>query len=953
MKKFIIALLSLLFILLAATALHAHTPEVLNYQGVLKNPDGSIRPHADATITIEFVQDNQLTYSETHHITTNANGYFSIYPGTGEALQGLFSAIDWSITPVVMRTILDGTTIAESALTSVPYALFAQRFKGEEQMLCSIDSLGEAHILTALQVDDNILAIEALQHTDDSTLLYLDHTRYLLDSTIISLDATQQLLDSTRTALHGTQHRLDTAHIEIDTLTKRVDILAEKSDSLTLETPFFNASLHTPLPQGHYHTPTTASAAVPQMLRRPGLVVTFRSDTINWRSIQFTRNDTSQWDNTKAWQNYGYFGNITVTYHKNDSLTRLSIPVELRRQGIIISYFKDNHIKNEQYIATAVDDTTWSREESWMRLQLNSDEIDKMHKEIARIDSMTRSVKQGLDEMSTFGAWFYTYNNHLFTHAGAIDYNGRSIENIDYVSSALIPIDNNWHVTTYANEKLPGISFFRENNWNSRIATAHDNVTGNDLQKQTFDFSIDYIPEGATYFAVNMPLSHQSSCSIKQRNIINDVIDTSPQYVFKELNNFFNYVGAYVAINGKRVISSGFRHSRFISLNDGDVYKINSYGMYNNQYVMPVIVYYRDADFNSIVDYDLGNVESDRYTSRELIISRESAPTEANYFIVNWQTTYKQSRIFSGQTTHETILNNNERISSLETDKSCYAQRKLVTIGDSYTTNSGNKGTKWQEWLVKWLGVEWSEEETMHGVNGHFPMGVGGAWIMPNNINSIAVRSLDMKYYSPEVIILYGGQNDQLYRFPLGSINDEPFIPSKVIDLTSINNINTLETAIDYLVKNGIKREKHTLLHYIDTSGGKRLFCINDTTMWENTSAWHNPMDNATFYSAYKGIVERICASYPYATLYCTTLMLCDSTRYDGTPEEWDELCKWSEIKSNAIKEIAQYYGVQIIDLYNKSGVTPYNAASLYFDWIHPNLYGYRRLAECMYRHMR
>jgi lysophospholipase L1-like esterase len=83
------------------------------------------------------------------------------------------------------------------------------------------------------------------------------------------------------------------------------------------------------------------------------------------------------------------------------------------------------------------------------------------------------------------------------------------------------------------------------------------------------------------------------------------------------------------------------------------------------------------------------------------------------------------------------------------------------------------------------------------------------------------------------------------------------------------------------------------------------------------------------------------------------TLMQCDSTRYDDSLGTWDEVDAMRRAKNEAIKEIADYYGIPVIDLWNKSGITPYNAKSHYKDWLHPNQYGYRRLAECVYRHLK
>lgn len=877
-----------IIVLLFSIITQAHTPEVLNYQGVLKNPDGSIRPQESATITLQFIQNNSVTYSETHSITTNSNGYFSMYPGKGNALSGRFEEIDWSITPIIMRTILDNETITESYLTSVPYALYAQRFKGQEQINWQIDSLGEVLLNTGIQVDNNIVQIERMQHT---------------------------------------------------------------GDSIGTSAPFYNATANNPLSAGNYHTATTAQASVPQALRRTGLVVTYRRDTISWGSVQFIASDTAQWHNPNSWHNYGHYGNVTLTFYKSDSLTRLQVPHEYRRQGLIISYYKDGRIKNEQYGALETDDATWSNSNSWYKLILNESDFAKMQSELARIDTLANRVKKELADMSTFGAWFYEECNEHFTQAGGLNRSGEEVKNIDMVHTQLIPLGDTWYITAYGNNEYPAISFYEENDYKSRVTSPLDTISSESWQEQTFDFATDVIPTSAKYFAVNMVLEHQAGTKLNIRHVINDVIDTSSKYSFGEPQNVFNYIGAYVGISGKQVIKSNFRHSRFMPLDD-NIYKVHAYGTYNEQHTVPVIVYYSDALFSKAVGYDIGAVGEDRTTSREIVVSRETAPAEAQYFVVNKIAGHDDITIAKGASLENSIKSGNSRLESLEKNLSCYADRKMVTIGDSYTTNSGNKGTHWQEWLSQWLGVVWSKEETQEGLYNYSPMGVGGAWILPNDHNSISIRCRDVKQYSPNIIILYGGQNDKMHLYPLGTIDDEPFIISQYIDMKSDLGINSIETAIAELQNKGIPHKSNTVIN-INTSQRTKLFCIKDAEQWENTTAWFNPLDSITFYSAYKGIVETLCTQNPYATIFCLTLMQCDFSRYDSTPEEWNELQMWSKAKCEAIKEIAHYYGVQAIDLWNKSGVTPYNAPSLYHDWIHPNSSGYRRLAECIYQHLK
>lgn len=988
----------LIFLFVAFVAmilLQAQTPDVLNYQGILKDQDGGVLPDQDAVLTIEFLQSETVVYSETHYIRTNANGYFSIHPGEGESIVGDFGDIDWGASAVVMRSILDGTTIAETSLTSVPYALYAHRVKGQEDMKYSIDSIGDAHYQTALQVDSNLSVLLDLYRNTDSVrqdvvvvqtglsdaLVYIDSLRIefdrsvsqieehavaisdlqkIADTTFVVIDSISVLLDSMQYDLSTVQSDIDTLQYAVtklcetdslsallaDTLGHEIDSLSFQIDSLSKEVPFFNATAYAPL-SGAYHTHETACRVVPQQLRRSGLVVTYKCDTLNWRSIQFVHNDTAQWCNRAAWSSYGYIGNLTLPYAENDSSTRLQIPEEYRRQGLVITYFNNEGLVNEQYIVSKYDDMTWSNDSSWLQLLLPGRELDKMKAEIARMDTLMSDMKKELQDMTTFGAWFYIEHKEYFTQVGAVDYEGNETEDLSMVHTHLIPVNDNWLVTAYGNSTYPAISFYASQDLQSRLPSVCDTLTSETWQEQTIDFSLDYIPVSAQYFSVNMLLEKKSKIAVKERTPITDVIDTSIEYNYKEVQNSFTYIGAYVGCDGRRVINSDYRHSRFIAIDD-NVYKIYSGGSYNETRVTPVVVYYSNSGFGYAVGYDIGDVNNEGNTTRELIISRETAPENANYFVVNWCPAHLTSVVSQGTKIDEAVNDATERLSFIEENMSCYSNRKLVTLGDSFTTNSGNRGKHWQQWLADWLGLNWSVEETKNGLYGYSPMGYGGSWITPNDINSMSIRCQDVRRYSPNIIILYGGQNDQIAPDKLGSIDDEPFIYSNLIDLTG-GATTTIQGAVENMVVEGVNVIDKTLLH-IMTEHGKKLYYIADSQNWQNPENWYVARDSVSFYSAYKGILEHLCKRNPYATVYCMTLMQCDSTRYDQSLGAWEDLHALRLAKNEAIKEIAAYYGVQVIDLWNKSGVTPYNAASLYSDFLHPNQYGYRRMAECIYR---
>ncbi|MEI7504299.1 MAG: SGNH/GDSL hydrolase family protein [Paludibacter sp.] len=264
------------------------------------------------------------------------------------------------------------------------------------------------------------------------------------------------------------------------------------------------------------------------------------------------------------------------------------------------------------------------------------------------------------------------------------------------------------------------------------------------------------------------------------------------------------------------------------------------------------------------------------------------------------------------KTTNQTIIKTNSYLlififitNSLlaQTNKSTLEGKKLVTIGNSITAACG-----YQPYLVEWLGVNWSQEETQKGVDGHAPMAIGGTIVRPTSVKSILYRSYDAKFYNPDIIFVYGCQNDQ-EKSKWGSINDKPY-----------------------------------LLHQLS--------------------------DSVTLASAYMGMIENLKLENPKAQIYLINLMRVKavvgmnpqnsyvkrykSPRFETTQEVLDWELEMRYPKVQLVREIGKKYNSPVIDLYDSSGVTNANAELFYGQaaddctQVHPNKEGYRRMAECI-----
>lgn len=257
----------------------------------------------------------------------------------------------------------------------------------------------------------------------------------------------------------------------------------------------------------------------------------------------------------------------------------------------------------------------------------------------------------------------------------------------------------------------------------------------------------------------------------------------------------------------------------------------------------------------------------------------------------------------------------------VEEDKSSiFNGKKLVTIGDSLTASCGWQHG-WQPYLVEWFGFNWSKEETITGTNGYEPTAVGRTWVKPAYGNSIYIRSLDAKYYNPDIIFLYVASNDPYSYW-----------------ISQENNGETWEEIV----------EQEPAYRGTET----------DTTV--------------STLSAYKGIVENLTEECPDAKLYLIGIMpiRCevgmipsedfagiyptDKPRFETIDDvkEYENNERWP--KHELVKAVAETYGLKFIDLWEMSGITNENAHMYYGDvagdctQVHPNDAGEKRIAECI-----
>lgn len=133
MKRIILFLL--IMVLFSLNQLNAQSPNLINYQGIARSSSG--QPLANQSIGIrlsivDLTVSGTVVYSETHKVTTNTYGLYSVQIGAGTIVTGTMDTIVWANGDKFLKVEIDpngGTSYVEMGTTqliSVPYSLRAE-----------------------------------------------------------------------------------------------------------------------------------------------------------------------------------------------------------------------------------------------------------------------------------------------------------------------------------------------------------------------------------------------------------------------------------------------------------------------------------------------------------------------------------------------------------------------------------------------------------------------------------------------------------------------------------------------------------------------------------------------------------------------------------------------------------------------------------------------------------
>ncbi|HEY1038270.1 MAG TPA: hypothetical protein VGF30_02645 [Bacteroidia bacterium] len=156
------AIYTLILSAIIAFASFAQAPQGINYQGVARNASGAELVSQAIGIELSILDGSPsgtAVYTETHALTTDAHGLFSLVIGNGTPTTGTFNAINWAVGGgkflKVSMDITGGTSyqlMGTSELLSVPYALCAGNVvnNGGKQTLVLSDDVTDAQAISII-----------------------------------------------------------------------------------------------------------------------------------------------------------------------------------------------------------------------------------------------------------------------------------------------------------------------------------------------------------------------------------------------------------------------------------------------------------------------------------------------------------------------------------------------------------------------------------------------------------------------------------------------------------------------------------------------------------------------------------------------------------------------------------------------------------------------------------
>lgn len=213
----------------------------LNYQAVIRNAEGVVAGK-EIGLKFQFVENNQVIYTEEAFVKTSQNGLAQWLIGTNNTLEN----VDWSSAAIKLQVSVDlgdGNYVAlsDSEISSVPTALYALKSADTEQIYVDIEDL-KGELLPAVEgleqevnnINETIIGVNAELSRVDGFIEEQDAYNQATSDALaklVGLDADE--IDDFNTRVSAELSRLGDAQEEQATFNQNVSDELSKIQGLT------------------------------------------------------------------------------------------------------------------------------------------------------------------------------------------------------------------------------------------------------------------------------------------------------------------------------------------------------------------------------------------------------------------------------------------------------------------------------------------------------------------------------------------------------------------------------------------------------------------------------------------------------------------------------------------------------------------------------------------------
>ena len=637
--------------------------------------------------------------------------------------------------------------------------------------------------------------------------------------------------------------------------TKRAKAAEEVLTDGLNKTAIYNVDSHVPLTTGFY-TVDTARAAVPSSVRKKGLIITYKIDSLTHINEQYvgTSFTDTNWTNSNNWeqipnnQSLLFYNRI---YFANQSINKINKDTDY----IYGYYISSNDVKvyKDSSACSKIIDITgyttfycnayaygyyvlgWDKDFNFLGQIANSNGVYTVESNVKyiRISSINAELINNI--------FIYTdkvYVKNPVYNSTIYDY-GITSYDVESVKTKKTAEKNSDNIATLQNsvteiEKSVEIADKRANViiYNGEINLVDDDkLVSGYISDNTGDFS-----PGGNYMTT--PYIYIQGCKIVNSNCS---WSGSKIYMY---DKDFNFIGAATEI--KQYNNMPYR-------NEAKVYKLTDNSAYIRAYLMqkrsdndkiywPYI--YVDRQINDYIPF--GVKTGLPYLGKKLVTIGDSI-TYGNYWqqqlcrrtgmlwrmeetigVENWSEAKPFQSFGWGYIKLDSELNDTDEYFEEVEGIAETEETKTDGFGFShkiYTDADGNKYRK------------------------PFRMAEGGETIMPILTTSIYSRAADSKYYKGDVIILFGGANDSIQ-----FIQNYPTAFQSIDKIKGFTNLKTYE-------------EDNTVTDYEIYNDDAILSVDGNFTKEGETTGIRKY--NATFRACYRGTVKRIIDGNPHALVIC------------------------------------------------------------------------------------